>query len=102
MGRGNIPLPASLTDILVGFSFQIRPESMGACFLTPCSQNSQTMQSSMVRMAGSWHSQDRVVKGGRREIAPSGKVDADTVEDYRSNCGKNSYPVLGKVSKVTR
>ena len=37
---------------------------MGSCFFTACAQNTETMQGAMVGVAGSWHSEDRVVEGG--------------------------------------
>ena len=82
------------------FSIQVWLESMGPCLITPCAQNTEAMQSTMVRMVRSRDPEDRVVKRRGRETASSGEIDAYAMEDYRTYCWKNGYSVLGEISEA--
>lgn len=73
---------------------------MGPRLLPPRPQDPETMQGAMVRMAGPWHPEDRVVKGGGREAAASGEADAHAVAHHRAYCGQDGDAVFGKVSEV--
>lgn len=81
--------------------FKIWSESVGARFVAPGTEDSQTMQGKMDGMARSWNSQDRVVEGGGREITPPGKVDAHTVENDCAHRRENCDAMSGAVSEIT-
>ena len=74
---------------------------MGPRILSSRSQDTQAMQSKMDGVVGSWHSEDRMVQGGRRKAASSGEVDADTVEDYCTHRRQNSNTVPGEISEAS-
>ena len=74
---------------------------MGACVFIACPQDTKAMQSTMDRMAGSRNQKDRMVKSRRREAATSGKVDANTMEDYCTNCWSDSYTMSRTIPAIT-
>lgn len=59
------------------------------------------MQSTMVRMAGSGHSEDRVVERGGREATASSEVNAHAMENNSTNRWEDRYPVPGEISEIT-
>lgn len=63
--------------------------------LSFASKISQTVQGSMVRMAGSEHQEDGMVTRGRGKASAFGEINAHTMANDRLDCGKNGIAMSG-------
>ncbi len=89
---------ATTSDLIPGWNpqggcYEIWKEPVGTNRFTPAQKIAEAVQSSLVRMAGPQHQENRMEPRGRGEVATFGQVDANTMENYCSHRRKNGCTV---------